>query len=174
MGDLQDVATQLSSERLEAGGGVANGAGKWQGKMDREQLTGHGYIVERGLLQALRSELGELLVAGRKAYNLTKDGRLSRRERGGATARGPGCMLSTRRGRAGREEHHAGGGAERGAGIGTTVCSARAGGHPGGRGGQGGAQGGGGGRHFLLGTLDREEPQASHLDGEPQLAFLLS
>ena len=44
--------------------------------MDREQLMGHGYTVERGLLQALRSELGELLVAGHKAFNLTKDGRL--------------------------------------------------------------------------------------------------
>ena len=43
--------------------------------MDREQLMGHGYIVERGLLQALRSELGELLVAGRKAFELPKDGR---------------------------------------------------------------------------------------------------
>ena len=43
--------------------------------MDREQLTGHGYIVERGLLQALRSQLGEL-VAGRKAFELTEDGRL--------------------------------------------------------------------------------------------------
>ena len=32
--------------------------------MDREQLMGHGYIVERGLLQALRSELGELLAQG--------------------------------------------------------------------------------------------------------------
>ena len=73
---MQDVATQLSRKRLEAGGGVANGAGKWQGKMDREQLTGHGYIVERGLLHALRSELGELLVAGCKAFNLSKDGRL--------------------------------------------------------------------------------------------------
>ena len=44
--------------------------------MDREQLMGHGYTVERGLLQALRSELGELQVAGRKAFELTKDGRL--------------------------------------------------------------------------------------------------
>ena len=44
--------------------------------MDREQLMGHGYIVERGLLQALRSELDELLIAGRKAFGLTKDGRL--------------------------------------------------------------------------------------------------
>ena len=44
--------------------------------MDRELLMGHGYIVERGLLQALRSELSELLVAGRKAFNLTKDGHL--------------------------------------------------------------------------------------------------
>ena len=33
--------------------------------MDREQLMGHGYIVERGLLHALRSELDELLIAGR-------------------------------------------------------------------------------------------------------------
>ena len=32
--------------------------------MDREQLMGHGYTVERGLLQALRSELGELLAQG--------------------------------------------------------------------------------------------------------------
>ena len=44
--------------------------------MDREQLMGHGYIVERGLRQALRSELGELLVAGCKAFELPKDGRL--------------------------------------------------------------------------------------------------
>ena len=56
-------------------------------------------------------------------------------------------MLSTRR-------------AESGSGVGTMVCSARAGGHPGGRGGQGGAQGGGGGRHFLLRMLggDLEPP----------------
>ena len=72
----QDVATQLNRERLKAGGGIANGAGKWQGTMDRERLMRHGHIVERGLLQALRSELGELLVAGRKAFELTKDGRL--------------------------------------------------------------------------------------------------
>ena len=44
--------------------------------MDREQLMGHGYTVERGLLQALRSELGELLVAGRKAFELPEDGHL--------------------------------------------------------------------------------------------------
>ena len=70
------LAMQLNRERLEAEGGIANGAGKWQGNMDRKQLMGHGYIVERGLLQGLRSELGELLVAGRKAFELTKDGRL--------------------------------------------------------------------------------------------------
>jgi|TARA_B110001469_G_C9378427_1_gene196443 hypothetical protein len=57
---------------------MASGAGKWQGNMDREQLMNHGYTVESSLLQALRSELGELLVAGRKAFNLTKDGRLWR------------------------------------------------------------------------------------------------
>ena len=28
-------ATQLSSKRLEAGSGRANGAGKWQGNMDQ-------------------------------------------------------------------------------------------------------------------------------------------
>ena len=50
--------------------------GKWQGNMDREQLMDHGYIVERGLLQALRGELGALLVAGHKAIDLTKDGHL--------------------------------------------------------------------------------------------------
>ena len=72
----KDVATQLNRERLKAGGGIANGAGKWQGTMDRERLMRHGHIVERGLLQALRSELGELLVAGRKAFELTKDGRV--------------------------------------------------------------------------------------------------
>ena len=44
--------------------------------MDREQLMDHGYIVERGLLQALRGELGALLVAGHKAIDLTKDGHL--------------------------------------------------------------------------------------------------
>ena len=70
----QDVATQLNRERLKAGGGIANGAGKWQGTMDRERLMRHGHIVERGLLQALRSELDELLVAGRKAFELTKAG----------------------------------------------------------------------------------------------------
>ena len=59
---------------MEAGGGIANGAGKWQGNMDREQLMGLGYIVERGLLRARRGEVGALLVAGRKAFNLTKDG----------------------------------------------------------------------------------------------------
>ena len=72
------LAMQLNRERLEAEGGIANGAGKWQGTMDRERLMRHGHIVERGLLQALRSELGELLVAGRKAFELTKDGRLRR------------------------------------------------------------------------------------------------
>ena len=56
---------------------MASGAGKWQGNMDREQLMNHGYTVESSLLQALRSELGELLVAGRKAFNLTKGGHLS-------------------------------------------------------------------------------------------------
>ena len=63
---------------MEAGG-IANGAGKWHGNMDREQLMGHGYTVERGLLQVLHSELGELLVAGRKAFNPTKHGCLSSR-----------------------------------------------------------------------------------------------
>ena len=58
--------------------------------MDREQLMGHGYIVERGLLQGLRSELGELLVAGRKAFELPKDGRL-RSLSGGATTVGQGA-----------------------------------------------------------------------------------
>ena len=58
--------------------------------MDREQLMGHGYTVERGLLQALRSELGELLAAGRKAFELTKDGRL-RSLSGGATTVGQGA-----------------------------------------------------------------------------------
>ena len=61
---------------MEVGSGIANGAGKWQGNMDREQLMGHGYIVGRGLLQARRGELSALLVAGRKAFNLTKDGHL--------------------------------------------------------------------------------------------------
>ena len=70
------LAIQLNRERLEAEGGIANGAGKWQGNMDRKQLMGHGYIMERGLLQGLRSELGELLVAGRKAFELTKAGRV--------------------------------------------------------------------------------------------------
>jgi hypothetical protein len=32
---------------LEAGGGIANGAGKWQGNTDREQLMGLSYVVER-------------------------------------------------------------------------------------------------------------------------------
>ena len=63
--------------------------------MDRELLMGHGYIVERGLLQALRSELSELLVAGRKAINLSKDGHLRSLSAWRANARGPGCMLST-------------------------------------------------------------------------------
>ena len=42
--------------------------------MDREQLMGLGYIVERGLLRARRGEVGALLVTGRKAFILTKDG----------------------------------------------------------------------------------------------------
>ena len=37
---------------------------------------GHGHMVRRGLLQASRGELSALLVAGRKAFNLTKDGHL--------------------------------------------------------------------------------------------------
>ena len=45
------VTTQLCRKRFEAGGGIiiyiASGAGKWQGSMDREQLMGLGYIVER-------------------------------------------------------------------------------------------------------------------------------
>ena len=45
--------------------------------MDREQLMGHGYTVEHGLLRGRRGELGALLVvAGRKGFNLTKDGHL--------------------------------------------------------------------------------------------------
>jgi hypothetical protein len=70
------VATQLSRKRLVIGGGIANGAGKWQRNMAREQLMGHGHMVGRGLLQASRGELSALLVAGRKAFNLTKDGHL--------------------------------------------------------------------------------------------------
>ena len=35
--------------------------------MDREQLMGHGHIVERGLREVLRSELGELLAQGLRA-----------------------------------------------------------------------------------------------------------
>ena len=61
---------------MEAEGRVTNGAGKWQGNMDREQLMGHGYIVGRDILQARRGELGALLVAGRKAFNLTEYGHL--------------------------------------------------------------------------------------------------
>ena len=41
------ATTQLCRKRFEAGGGIASGAGKWQGSMDREQLMGLGYIVER-------------------------------------------------------------------------------------------------------------------------------
>jgi hypothetical protein len=41
------VATQLSRKRLVVGGGIANGAGKWQRNMAREQLMGHGYTVRR-------------------------------------------------------------------------------------------------------------------------------
>ena len=106
--------------------------------MDREQLMGHGYTVERGLLQALRSELGELLVAGRKAFELPKDGRL-RSLSGGATTRmrgrgpGPGCMLSTRA----WASWARGGSAKISFGVSTAVYSARAGDRPGGRGGQG-------------------------------------
>ena len=36
--------------------------------MDREQLMGHGHIVERGLREALRSEPGELLAQGPVSY----------------------------------------------------------------------------------------------------------
>ena len=41
------VHKQLCRKRFENGGGIASGAGKWQGSMDREQLMGLGYIVER-------------------------------------------------------------------------------------------------------------------------------
>ena len=43
------VTTQLCRKSFEAGGGIASGAGagRWQGSMDREQLMGLGYIVER-------------------------------------------------------------------------------------------------------------------------------
>ena len=47
---------------------VASGRATWI-------ASSHGYKVQRGLLQALRSQLGEL-VAGRKAFELTEDGRL--------------------------------------------------------------------------------------------------
>ena len=43
----KDAATQLSRDAWVVGGGIANGAGKWQGNMDREQLMGHGYTVRR-------------------------------------------------------------------------------------------------------------------------------
>ena len=93
----KDVATQLSRKRLEAGGGIAKGARQVAGEHGSRAADGrHGCIVERGLLQALRSELGELLVAGRKAINLSKDGHLRSLSAWRANARGPGCMLSTR------------------------------------------------------------------------------
>ena len=71
--------------------------------MDREQLMGHGYIVERGLLQALRSELDELLIAGRKAFELTKDGRL--RSLSAWQSNYVWVRVHAARGRAEREEH---------------------------------------------------------------------
>ena len=52
---------------------LASGRATWIS----EQLMGHGYTVEHGLLRGRRGELGALLVvAGRKGFNLTKDGHL--------------------------------------------------------------------------------------------------
>ena len=107
--------------------------------MDREQLVGHGYIVGRGLLQARRGELGVPLLAGRKASKLTKDGhlRLSSAWQSNCAVWARVHAERSRVGELGREGHHAERGAESSAGAGTTFCSARAGGRPGGRGGQG-------------------------------------
>jgi len=100
---------------------------------------GRGHMVGRGLLQARHGELGALLVAGHKAIDLTKDGHLRSSSAWQSNcAVGQGACCAPACGRAGRGEHHAGeSGAESSAGAGTTVCSARAGGRPGGRGGQG-------------------------------------
>ena len=62
---------------------LASGRATWIS----EQLVGHGYTVEHEFLRGRRGELGALLVvAGRKGFNLTKDGHLAEQLRGG-----PGC-----------------------------------------------------------------------------------
>ena len=40
-------ATQLSRKRLEAGGGRANGAGKWQGNMDQQRARANTSLEEQ-------------------------------------------------------------------------------------------------------------------------------
>ena len=168
----KDVATQLSRERLEAGGGIANGAGMWQGNMDREQLMGHGYIVERGLLQALRSELDELLIAGRKAFELTKDGRL--RSLSAWQSNYVWVRVHAARGRAEREEHtpevalkvvsaSARRSALRGLEAVQAAVAAKA-----------GHEAAAVADISFLGSWAEMEPQAWHLDGEPRLVFIVA
>ena len=168
------LATQLNRERLEAEGGIANGAGKWQGNMDRKQLMGHGYIVERGLLQGLRSELGELLVAGRKAFELTKDGRLRlsawrsnyawarvhaehpRVGELGARSIIPEEALKAVKASARRS-------AQRGLEAVQAAVAAKA-----------GHEAAAVADISFLGSWAEMEPQAWHLDGEPRLAFIVA
>ena len=65
--------------------------------MDREQLMGHGHIVERGLREELRSELGELLAQGLQPdKGWPPEVVLVECVAEHPTARGLGCMLSTR------------------------------------------------------------------------------
>ena len=71
----KDVAGELNRARLE-GDGLANAVGKWHGALDRERLMGHGFVVAHGLLEARLDDLGLLLVAGRKAFKLTRAGLL--------------------------------------------------------------------------------------------------
>ena len=169
------LATQLNRERLEAEG-VANGAGKWQGNMDRKQLMGHGYIVERGLLQGLRRELGELLVAGRKAFELTKDGRLRRSLSAwrsnyawarvhaehprvgelGARSIIPEEALKAVKASARRS-------AQRGLEAVQAAVAAKA-----------GHEAAAVADISFLGSWAEMEPQAWHLDGEPRLAFIVA
>ena len=51
------------------------------------------------------------------------------------------------------------------------VCSARAGGRPGGRGGHSKAEAAAVADISFLGSWAEMEPQTAHLDGEPRLAF---
>ena len=143
--------------------------------MDREQLMGHGYIVERGLLQALRSELGELLVAGRKAFELTKAGRVKsltkwRRDGRWAKVHAQHPQVGELGARSIIPEEalksvsaSARWSAQRGLEAAQVAVAATKAGH----------EAAAVADISFLGSWAEMEPQAWHLDGEPRLAFLL-